>query len=326
MAKMEPVNAQKKAVLDKLGELGGKPIEQCTPEEARRQPLPNKAVEALIESRGQKPEPEAVAKVENRTFPGPGGDVQIRVYTPQGDAPFPLLLYVHGGGWVIADLDTYDASPRALANAVGAVVVSTHYRQGPEHKFPAAHDDTLAAYKWLLKNAAALGGDPARVALVGESAGGNMAACIAIAARDQGLQAPLHQVLVYPVADNDLDSPSYRSNADAKPLNKAMIEWMVGNYLHSKDESADPRIALVKQPSLKNLPPTTIINAQVDPLRSDGEKLVQALRQAGNHVEQRNYEGVTHEFFGMAAVLDEAKAAQKFAADRLRAAFGRRSM
>ena len=326
MAKMEPVNAQMKAVLDKLGELGGKPIEQCTPEEARRQPLPNKAVEALIESRGQKAAPEAVAKVENRTFPGPGGDVQIRVYTPQGDGPFPLLLYVHGGGWVIADLDTYDASPRALANAVGAVVVSTHYRQGPEHKFPAAHDDTLAAYKWLLKNAAALGGDPARVALVGESAGGNMAACIAIAARDQGLQAPLHQVLVYPVADNDLDSPSYRSNADAKPLNKAMIEWMVGNYLHSKDESADPRIALVKQPSLKNLPPTTIINAQVDPLRSDGEKLVQALRQAGNYVEHRNYEGVTHEFFGMAALLDEAKAAQKFAADRLRAAFGRRSM
>ena len=131
---------------------------------------------------------------------------------------------------------------------------------------------------------------------------------------------------MYPVADNDLDSPSYRSNADAKPLNKAMIEWMVGNYLHSKDESADPRIALVKQPSLKNLPPTTIINAQVDPLRSDGEKLVEALRQAGNHVEHRNYEGVTHEFFGMAAVLDEAKAAQKFAANRLRAAFGRRSM
>lgn len=321
MTHMEPVNAQMQAVLDALASLGGKPIESCTPALARRQPLPDKAVKALLEARGQPATPEPVAKVEDREFTGPGGRVAIRIYTPEGSGPFPVLLYIHGGGWVIADLDTYDASPRAMANAVGAVVVSTHYRQGPEDKFPAAHDDTLSAYRWVLDNAEAIDGDPGRIGLVGESAGGNMAANIAIAARDQGLQAPLHQVLVYPVADNDLDSPSYRSNADAKPLSKPMIEWMVGHYLHSLEESADPRIALLRQPDLCGLPPTTIITAQTDPLRSDGEKLAQALRDAGNSVEHRNYDGVAHEFFGMAAVLDAAKEAQAFAAGRLRDAF-----
>lgn len=321
MSHMEPVNAQMQAVLDQLAKLGGKPIEECTPAEARLQPLPDKAVRALLQARGESTQPEAVAKVEDSEFTGPGGRVAIRIYTPEGTGPFPVLLYIHGGGWVIADLDTYDASPRAMANAVGAVVVSTHYRQGPEDKFPAAHDDTLAAYRWLLENAESLGGDPARIGLVGESAGGNMAANIAIAARDHGLRAPLHQVLVYPVADNDLDSASYRSNAQAKPLSKPMIEWMVGHYLHAPQQSADPRIALLKQGDLTGLPPTTIITAQTDPLRSDGEKLVLALRDAGNSVEHRNYEGVAHEFFGMAAVLDAAKAAQAFAAGRLREAF-----
>lgn len=313
---------QMQAVLDQLAQLGAKPIEQCTPEEARRQPTPADAVNAVIAKRGGRPTPQAVAKVENRTFPGPGGDVPIRIYTPDGQGPFPLILYIHGGGWVIADFDTYDASPRALANAVGAVVVSPHYRQGPEHRFPAAHEDTLAAYRWLLEHAGDLAGDVTRVAVVGESAGANMAANVAIAARDQGLPAPRHQLLVYPVADNDLESPSYREHAQAQPLNKAMIEWMVGHYLNSPDESADPRIALVRQASLAGLPSATIITAQIDPLRCDGEKLAQAFQAQATPVELRNYEGVTHEFFGMAAVLDEARAAQKYACERLRAALG----
>jgi len=224
---------------------------------------------------------------------------------------------------VIADLDTYDASPRAIANAAQAIVVSTHYRQGPEHKFPAAHEDTVAAYEWVLKNAASLGGDPKRIALVGESAGGTMAAHIATVARNRGLQAPLHQVLVYPVADNDLNSPSYLENAAAKPLNKPMIEWFVKHYLNSPEQSADPRIALVNKPNLANLPPTTIILAQIDPLRSDGEKFAEKLRAAGVEVTVQRYDGVTHEFFGMGAVVDKAKLAQEFAGEKLRAAFAK---
>ena len=315
-------DAQMQAVLDQLAKLGGKPIETLAPAEARQQPTPADAVKALIQSRGETATPEAVAKVANRTFPGAGGAVPIRIYTPEGTGPMPVILYIHGGGWVIADLDTYDASPRALANAAGAIVVSTYYRQGPEDKFPAAHDDALAAYKWVLANAASLGGDPKRVAVVGESAGGNMAGYIAVAARDQKLQVPVHQVLIYPVANNDLNSPSYIENANAKPLNKPMIEWFVNHYLASPDQAADPRIALVKQLDLSGLAPATIILAQIDPLRSDGEAYAEKLRAAGVPVTVQRYDGVTHEFFGMGAVVDKAKQAVQLAAMRLKGSFG----
>ena len=317
-----PADAQMQAVLDQLAKLGGKPIETLSPAEARQQPSPADAVKALIESQGMRATPEAVASVEDSTFAGPGGNVAIRIYKPGGAGPLPVVLYVHGGGWVIADLDAYDASPRALANAAQAIVVSTHYRQGPEHKFPAAHDDVLAAYQWVLANAEKLGGDPRRIAVVGESAGGNMAANVAIAARDQGWQAPLAQVLVYPVADNDLNSPSYIENANAKPLNKPIIEWFVQHYLSTPEESADPRIALVRQSNLAGLPPATIILAQIDPLRSDGEKYADKLKAAGTPVTVHRYDGVAHEFFGMGAVVDKAKAAQQAAAAALRQAFG----
>ena len=316
-------NAQMQAVLDAHAKLDPKVIETLAPAEARKQPSPADAVKSLLESQSKSTAPETVAKVENRTFPGPGGAVPIRIYTPAGNGPMPVVLYIHGGGWVIADLDTYDASPRAIANAAKAIVVSTHYRQGPENKFPAAHDDTLAAYKWVLANATDIGGDPKRVALVGESAGGNMAANIAIAARDQKLQAPVHQVLVYPVANNDLNSPSFQENANAKPLNKAMIEWFVKHYLGDAAGAADPRIALVKQPNLAGLAPATIILAQIDPLRSDGEAYAAALGKAGVPVKLQHYQGVTHEFFGMGAVVDTAKEAVGVAAADLKAAFGK---
>ena len=314
-------DAQMQAVLDQLTKLGGKPIETLSPEEARKQPSPADAVRALLESQGKPTTPEAVAKVVERTFPGPGGAVPIRVYIPAGQGPFPVVLYIHGGGWVIADLDTYDASPRAIANAAKAIVVSTHYRQAPEHKFPAAHEDTLAAYEWVLANAAKFGGDPKRIALVGESAGGNMAANIAIAARDKKLQAPLHQVLVYPVANNDMNAPSYVENANAKPLNKAMMEWFVKHTFASPDQTADPRIALAKRTDLAGVAPATIVLAQIDPLRSDGEALAAALRAAGVPVTVQRYDGVTHEFFGMSAAVDKAKAAQQMVGEQLRKSF-----
>ena len=314
-------DAQMQAVLDQLTKLGGKPIETMLPEEARKQPSPADAVRALLESQGKPTTPEAVAKVVERTFPGPGGAVPIRVYIPAGQGPFPVVLYIHGGGWVIADLDTYDASPRAIANAAKAIVVSTHYRQAPEHKFPAAHEDTLAAYEWVLANAAKFGGDPKRIALVGESAGGNMAANIAIAARDKKLQAPLHQVLVYPVANNDMNAPSYVENANAKPLNKAMMEWFVKHTFASPDQTADPRIALAKRTDLAGVAPATIVLAQIDPLRSDGDALAAALRAAGVPVTVQRYDGVTHEFFGMGAAVDKAKAAQQMVGEQLRKSF-----
>jgi acetyl esterase len=320
-------DAQMQAVLNQLGQLGGKPIETLTPEQARRQPTPADAVAALLKSLGKDPGPEAVANVENRTIPGPAGKIPIRIYTPIAAAPAadpgprPVILYIHGGGWVLANLDTYDSSARALANAANAIVVSTHYRQGPEAKFPAAHEDTLAAYKWVLDNAGAFGGNAKQVAVVGESAGGNMAANIAIAAREQKLQMPVHQVLVYPVAGADMGTESYQEHADAKPLSKPMMEWFARHYLDDMSQMRDPRIALVQQQNLANLPPATVILAEIDPLRSEGRQYGEALQKAGVPTVVEQYNGVTHEFFGMGAVLDKAREAQQLVGQRLRAAF-----
>ncbi len=222
---------------------------------------------------------------------------------------------------MFANLDVYDASPRALAKMAKAVVISCHYRQAPEHKFPAAHDDAFAQYKWALANAGAFGGDTGNVAVAGESAGGNLAIGVAAAARDAGIDRPKHMVLVYPVAGNDMNTPSYRQNADAKPLNKAMMEWFVKHTFTTKEETADPRINLVNA-DLKGLPGATIILAEIDPLRSEGEMLAERLKAAGSEVTSKIYKGVTHEFFGMGLVVGEALSAEKLAASGLKKAFG----
>ena len=317
MAKPDP---QMKAVLDQLAALKGKPIASLSAPDARKQPTPADAVAALMKKRGLAPE--AVGKIDNRKIPGPGGMIPIRVYTPKGTGPFPVLFYIHGGGWVIADLDTYDASPRALSNAANCIVVSTHYRQGPEYKFPAAHDDVFAAYQWTLNNAASLNGDAARIAIAGESAGGNMAAATCLRAKAEKVPLPIYQVLIYPVADSSMSTPSYQENADAKPLNKPMMAWFFDKYLNSPEDGAKPWITLVKA-KLQGMPPATVITAQIDPLRSEGKMLADRLKAAGVPVQYRNYLGVTHEFFGMGAVVDKAKAAEMFAAQGLLSAFGK---
>ena len=316
----QEANAQMQAVLDQLLVLGGKPIEQLTPQEARRQPTPADAVRALLIKRGRGSEPEPVARIEDKFIPGPGGDIEIRIYTPDGVGPFPVILYIHGGGWVIADLNVYDSSPRALANAAKAVVISTHYRLAPEYPFPASHEDTFAAYRWALDNAKTFNGNANRVAVVGESAGGNMAASICLMAREQSVPAPVYQVLIYPVVGTDEKTPSFQENANAKPLSKAMMEWFGKHEFQKRQDRQDPRIDLLNA-NLRGLPPATIITAQIDPLRSGGRMLADRLKAAGVKVVYKNYDGVTHEFFGMAAVLDESKEAIKLAAEDLLKAF-----
>ena len=316
---VKQADSEMQLVLDRLGMLGGKPIETLSPEEARRQPTPADAVKAILKERGQDA-PEPVAKVEDKMIAGATGQIPARIYTPAGTGPFPVIFYIHGGGWVIATIDTYDSSARALTNAANAVVVSIEYRKGPEHKFPAAHDDAFAAYKWTLANAASLKGDPKKVAVAGESAGGNLAANVSIMARDQKVQMPVYQVLVYPVANNDLNSVSMKENANAKPLNTAMLPWFLGHYLNNQNESGDPRISLVKA-DLKGLPPTTLITAEIDPLRSEGELLSTKLTEAGVKVDYRNYDGVAHEFFGMGAIVSKAKEAVAQAATGLKQGF-----
>ncbi len=315
MAKPDP---QMQAVLNQHAALKPKPLHTLTPEQARKGPSVADAVTALMKKADKKPE--KVGHIDNRSIDGPAGKIKVRIYRPEGNGPFPVIVYFHGGGWVIADLDTYDASPRALANAAHAIVVSSHYRQAPEHKFPAAHEDALAAYRWTLANAAELKGDPTRVAVAGESAGGNLAAAVCMMAREQGIRLPVHQLLIYPVADTGMATPSYRENADAKPLDKKGMEWFAKHAI-PPDQKMNPLLNLVSAPDLKGLSPATIITAQIDPLRSEGAMYAEKLKAAGVPVSYRNFDGMTHEFFGMGAVVDKANEAVKFAAESLQASF-----
>jgi acetyl esterase len=251
---------------------------------------------------------------------GAQGPLAARIYVPEGSGPFPVIVYFHGGGWVIADKEVYDGGARGLSREAQAIVISPDYRQAPEHRFPAAWDDALAVYRWALANAARLGGDGVRFALAGESAGGNLALATAVAARDAALPAPVHVLAVYPVTQTSRNTESYLENAIAKPLNRAMMDWFFQHLVRNDDDLKDPRLSLLDA-ELMGLPPVTIINAVLDPLRSDGARLEQALREAGVPVERKSYEGVAHEFFGAAAVLHKAREAQSFAGARLRSSF-----
>ncbi|WP_242186773.1 alpha/beta hydrolase [Sphingomonas sp. CARO-RG-8B-R24-01] len=309
-------------VLDALASLGGKPIETLTPAEARQQPSAADGAKAVMAKRGMPTTPDASVSTQDVPY---GADAMqfARVYKPAAapaGRPLPVVVYYHGGGWVIADVATYDAAPRAMAKALNAIVVSVEYRHAPEFKFPAQHDDAAAAYRWTLQNAASWGGDPRKIAVAGESAGGNLAVATAIYARDNHLTAPLHIVSVYPIANSSMTLPSRRDSANAKPLNAAMLKWFGHYYQATPADAQDPRLNLVKA-NLRGLPPTTIINAQIDPLRSDGETLATAMRAAGDTVEQRTFPGVTHEFFGMAAVVRGARDANDLAVARLKTAF-----
>ncbi len=311
-----------RAVLAQLMALGAQPVENLTPEQARRQPTPADAETAVLQQMGRSTAPAPVGSVQDRTVPGPGGTIPVRIYTPAGSGPFPVIVYYHGGGWVIATIDTYDASARALANAAGAIVMSVEYRKGPENRFPAAHDDAFAAYQWALGNAASIGGDPMRVATAGESAGGNLAMATAMTARERNVKLPVHVLAVYPIADGDTESPSYAENANAKPLSRAGMQWFFRHYPRTPADLRDPRISLVRA-DLRGMPATTIILAEIDPLRSDGMELAERLRAAGVRVNLHQHEGVTHEFFGMGAVVDDARTAVRQAATGLRQGFGR---
>lgn len=315
------ITPQMQVVLEKLASFQAKPLAQLSPKEARLNPTPTMAVMGVMRDYFiTMPEPKV--DTVGKQIPVEGGKtIHARVYTPKtGNGPFPVIVYYHGGGWVIADIDTYNASAQGLAEQVGAVVVSVAYRLAPEHKFPTQHNDAFAAYQWALQNASSLKGDPKRVAVVGESAGGNLAANVSLMARDKKIALPLHQVLVYPIANNDLNSASYGQYASAKPLDKPMMAYFLKQTVADNAQASDPRIALVNA-NLKGLPGTTLIAAELDPLQTEGKLLADRLKAAGVVVTYKRYDGVTHEFFGMATVLPEAKQAQALAADALKKAF-----
>ena len=310
------LHPEMQAVIEQLMSFKNKPLPELTAVQARQQPSPADAAMKQMKASNIPVPPMNCDTMSQTVAPG----VQARIYTPKGGtAPYPVLVYYHGGGWVIANLDTYGASTQALCEKTGAVVVSVAYRQGPEHKFPTAHDDSFAAYQWVLKNTARIKGDPNKVAVVGESAGGGLACAVSMMARDKKVALPKYQVLVYPIAGYDLNTPSYQANTETAPLNKAGMAWFFKNYLRSPADGKNPLIDLVHA-NLKGLPPTTIIGADYDPLKSEGKMLADKLSAAGVKTNYQLYDGTTHEFFGMAAVVPEAKAAQSVVVSDLKAA------
>jgi acetyl esterase len=314
---------QMQEILDTMAMLGVPPLESLAPRQARETPTVRDAVLGVL-AKHQKPAPvEMVGKVEHRVIPGPSPEgTLVRIYTPIGDGPFPVTVYYHGGGWVIANLNAYDGSARAITNQANTIVVSVAYRQAPEFKFPAAHEDAFSAYQWVTENAASMNGDPNRVAVAGESAGGNLATAAAMMAHEKGVKMPVHQLLVYPITQYGFDTPSYLANADAKPLSRPLMQWFFAQYLRTEADGQTPWISPLRAPDLSMMPPTTLITAEIDPLRSEGQEYASRLKESGVSVMHMDYPGVTHEFFGTGPVVDKANNAVEFAGSGLRSSFG----
>jgi acetyl esterase len=327
---MAKPNTQMQALLDAHAALGPLPIETLSHETARQIPLLDRAAAIVygqhIAKRTFSPMPVPIGRIEHRLIRGEDGNLLVRIYTPEGKAPedgWPVLLYFHGGGWVLGNLDSYDASCRALCTHAQCLVVSVAYRQAPEHKWPAAPEDAFSAYQWVCANAGTIQGNAMKIAVGGESAGGNLAAVLTLMILSKNALLPIHQLLIYPVTDleNGMHSPSAQENVDAAPLNSAMLQWFYDLYLPDNANRKHPYVSPLYALNLAGLPSATVVLAQIDPLRSEGEMYARKLEGAGVDVAFKTFDGVTHEFFGMAGLLDAASDAVTFAKEGLQRAF-----
>ena len=302
MVQDDRLDPEVRAVLAAMEAQGGPPLESLPPQVARE--LGGESLKAVSG------EPEQVARVENLQMPGPGGPIPIRVYAPEVGGTRPGLVYFHGGGWVVGNIDTHDGVCRALARRSGAVVVSVDYRLAPEHKFPAAVDDCYAATLWVAANAANLGIDSSRIAVGGDSAGGTLSTVIARKCRDHHSPSLALQVLVYPVANmRSFDTASHREFADGYYLTAPMMEWFRTLYLGRPEDGAHIDASPLFTPDLRGLPPALVITAECDILRDEGEAYAKRLEQAGVPVTYTLYKGMIHPFFSMPGVLTQARKA-----------------
>ncbi len=314
------IKPQMLAVIEKLDSYGGKSPLKIGAAKARENLTIKDAVNDIIKEY-HIPRPVYNIDTTGKEIPVKGGTMHISIYTSRNaNGALPIIVYFHAGGFVVANIEVYAASAKILADKVGAVVISVGYRLAPEHKFPTAHNDAYAAYIWAIKNAASINGNPKKIALVGESAGGNLAISTAIKARDAGIMLPSAIVAIYPIVGTDTTTASYIKNANVEPLSRPLMVWFDKQYLNNEAEEKDPRMDLVDA-NLKGLPPTTVITDEIDPLNSEGLNLVRKLKAAGVSTSNRNYDGVTHEFFGFGAVIPEAKDAENYAVDQLKKVF-----
>ena len=263
-----------------------------------------------------------VHDVTDRTIPGPAGDIPVRVYRPSAATGLPLLLWFHGGGWVTGNLDTHDQLGRLLSDAVGAVVVSVDYRLAPEAKFPAAADDCLAAYEWVLEHASEVGADAGRVAIGGDSAGGNLAAVVTLDARERGLPQPKLQLLVYPVTDYEFESASMIDNAKGYFLEAESMQWFYDHYARTPSDFADPRFSPLRASDVSGLADAVVVTAEFDPLRDQGEAYGKRLQQANVSTEVVRADGLIHGFFGLHEFMPPGRDAWDASVAALRRALG----
>ncbi len=266
-------------------------------------------------------EPEEVAKVENRKIPGPAGEIPVRVYTPTGKGPFPVLVYYHGGGWVVCDLETHDPICRSMAHEAACIVVSVDYRLAPEAKFPAAVEDSYAALEWVAAHAPEINGDSTKIAVGGDSAGGNLAAVVSLLARDRQGPALVFQLLIYPSVASDHDFPSIQENGKGYMLEITDMEWFASQYIPDGTDLKDPRLSPYWAESHRDLPPALVITAEFDPLRDEGEAYAQKLKEAGTPAQVLRYDGMIHGFYGMTGRMAQAREAIATSATALRQAF-----
>jgi acetyl esterase/lipase len=316
-----PLDPQLQAERDRRERAATAPLYTMSLAEARAADL------AAIRAAGGDPEP--VHEISELAIPGPGGELALRVYRPSDDRPLPLLLYCFGGGWVLGSIDTADGVARALANAAGVMVAVPGYRLAPEHPFPAALEDCHAALRWIAQNAERIGVNPARLAVGGDSAGGNLAAALALRARDggdtddgdidrRGEPAPVAQLLVYPNTDQLADDASMRAGDDPYLFNRFSVDWYRGHYLRSERDAADPLASPLRAATLKGLPPALVITAEYDPLRDQGEAYASRLAEDEVPVRLSRYDGMAHGFFTSLGTLGAARAALAEAASWLR--------
>jgi acetyl esterase len=293
------------AVYKAFQEAGRPPYETVSPAEARELYLKSRVV--------TNPEPPPLRSVEPLAIPSPGGSIPARLYTPiklrQYAGLAPCLVFFHGGGWVIGNLDSHDVVCRQLADAGELIVISVDYRLAPEHKFPAAVDDAIAATKWIAESAGRLGLDPARLTVGGDSAGGNLAAVVAIAARDGDGPTIAGQVLVYPAIDFAMTHPSHREPETSLLLTHSVIRWFRDHYLNGETDAQDWRASPARAATLEGLPPAYVLTAGADPLRDEGDEYADRLKAAGVAVTHRNFPGQFHGFFTMGKLLQQANVA-----------------
>jgi acetyl esterase len=257
--------------------------------------------------------------METRSIPGPdGGKLNIRIYWPTYQAQSAACLYFHGGGWVLNNIDTHNDLVQRLAEASGCMFVSVDYRLAPEHKYPAAVEDAYCALNWVAQHATELQINPHKIAVSGDSAGGNIAAALCLMTRDRGGPAIAFQALIYPITDCDFERPSYRDNADGYFLTTAQMRWFWNHYVQSPDQMQEPYASPIRASSLRGLPPALILTAEFDPLRDEGEAYAVALREAGVPTEMHRYDGMIHAFLKRVDQFDTALEAIKLIGDRLK--------